>query len=292
MGIAFVTGTRTCHSDPRGSMLALSSHNAEANADGPHSYLLDTDPAARRRERMHGGIRAWTVDVAATGGCRRGVALLVLTFDTDPTAGRYQGAIRRFWDLYRKRFGRLRYFSWLELQKSGRYHYHAMIVDAPPPWKDHDTQAIRQIWAEGLAWIKWRGKGWFNARACKYAASYAKKVGAKDYQQAYSEVPRTLRTFQCSRVTSGPGRVARLPKWARKALHRASLSPVDARRATSGGGWRTTVHSLARPEGPPIEVCVRCHAYTDNRLRAFFPPGKRPITILGVELEGPNVPWT
>lgn len=92
------------------------------------------------------------------------------------------------------------YFSWLELTRDGRPHYHAMLID--PPFRDNaETKAwLESIWGIGYVKIRRKPREWFTESAGAYVGKYAKKFGDKAYQQFYENVPREIRTFECNRL--------------------------------------------------------------------------------------------
>lgn len=170
----------------------------------PDVVELHSSLAERRKARLNRGVDLWIEDVLITCPPKREVWLVALTtHDVDQRPVR--GAIRRFWKRVRDRCGAVRYFSWLELQQRGALHYHILLVDPP-----------RSVFRRGLKltrWLKWawsqspldphverRGPEWFTRRAGAYVGSYAKKVGSKNYQQAYELLTEPLRTFQHNRL--------------------------------------------------------------------------------------------
>ena len=112
------------------------------------------------------------------------------------------GAIRNLWQAFRKQYGRLPYFAWLELQRRGAVHYHALIVN--PPWLfERDARHwLQQHWqlARVQPDVHRETADWFLSRAGAYVKAYAKKAGKKAYQQVYESIPRELRTFVCNRL--------------------------------------------------------------------------------------------
>jgi hypothetical protein len=177
----------------------------------------------RRRRNLRRGIDRWHQDVLLAARPRY-VWRVALTFTSDdPLAAR--GKIRDFWKLLRDQVPGIRYFSWAELQHRGALHYHALIVD--PPWS-LEREARRWLtdhwpWS-GIQPDVHRETGrWFRRRGGRYVKAYAKKPRPsiktgngpaapaprsaaagdrpdKSYQQDYDELPREIRTFQCSRL--------------------------------------------------------------------------------------------
>lgn len=111
-----------------------------------------------------------------------------------------EGHMSRFWRAVRDRYGDQVYFSWLELQRRGAAHYHAMWVDPPL----HDNRGTKQwlegTWGLGFVKVTRKRRGWFAKRAGEYVKRDDKKWGGNAYQQDYRTVPRNIRTFQCSRL--------------------------------------------------------------------------------------------
>lgn len=159
---------------------------------------LERDAPARRRARLKRGVERFAQAVQLTGGCRYDARLLLFTVRS-ADVGDVQGQIRRFWHTVRARFGPQRYFAWLELQRRGAPHYHAIWLDAPLP----DTRAskawLERTWGLGFVKVRTMPRRWANAKASRYVKSYAKKIGGKAYQQDYTDVPPTIRTFVTNR---------------------------------------------------------------------------------------------
>lgn len=188
----------------------------------------------RRRRSLRRGIDRWHTDVCARARDKVRVLLLALTFQ-DPQPIAAQGAIRAFWQAYRKEFGKRPYFSWAELQKRGAVHYHAIFVC--PPWRrDRDVRAwVKAHWPHGTLQPTplWRDDRWFRQAAGRYVKQYAKEPRKdprlhrngtssldvtvrtpedldagpgldeldKSYQQDYELLPREIRTWECSRLS-------------------------------------------------------------------------------------------
>lgn len=226
------------------SGLGLLGHNGEALQRGEWLVPVERSKSKRRQRRMAAGVRAWYTDTVARGRCRRGVALIELDFRGTPVHGEIVGAVRDFWKRYFHKFGRRAYFAWVELQKRGVVHYHAMVCDAPTAKLGHTGPMVQKLWQHGRADVKWRNVGWFEANAGQYATAYTKKLGSKEYQQNYEALPSTVRTYQCSRIASPAGRLQRLPAWAHDHAERRGYALRDARRPRRGGGW---VVAVARP---------------------------------------------
>jgi len=173
-------------------------------------------PAERRRRNLRRAIDRWYADTNAWIPTVRKVRLVALTFrDSDPMAAR--GAIREFWEHFRRTFGRTPYFSWAELQMRGAVHYHAMIVN--DRWKrERDARRwIQKHWphADIQPSVQLRDGAWWQRSAGGYVKKYAVdpskreavELGEgppinrlrpvdKSYQQQYEQLPREIRTFQ------------------------------------------------------------------------------------------------
>lgn len=225
--------------------LGRSPHNAEHALDREAAVPVPQSSGERRKFRMWKGIAVWYADVMAKGGPRRGVALIALTFAGEPGSDGYRNKLRQFWDAYRKAFGNREYFAWAELQERGVIHYHALVVDAPRPEDGHTADRLRHMWGVGRVNVQWRSAGWFAEEATGYAGSYAKKLGSKSYQQNYGGVgedglplvPRTLRTFACSRITTSSGRVTRTPGWVKLMARAEGCHIIDAKKRPKWRGW-------------------------------------------------------
>lgn len=128
------------------------------------------------------------------------MALLLLT--NKPTMEAAYDAVRQFWQRCRARWGRdLTYFCWLELTEAGLPHYHAMWVNPPADfWKRETKTWLEWAWGNRFVKRKWKDADWFRERSGAYVGSYAKKMGAKSFQQNYDEVPRQLHTFMSNRL--------------------------------------------------------------------------------------------
>lgn len=169
-------------------------------------------PAERRQRSLRRGIDRWHCDTNATQIVRN-VWTVALTFVSDePLAAR--GAMRDFWHAYRD-FSPSPYFSWLEIQRRGAPHYHALIVNATWRTEGEARRWLTDHWPHSRIQpsVQKRTVHWFKSAGGNYVKKYAKKVQhqvdrspmhqaqrSKAYQQEYDGVPRELRTFQCSRL--------------------------------------------------------------------------------------------
>ena len=168
--------------------------------DEPRRVKLDRSRAAGRRRRLKVGIDRWHADTCSGGGIRNVMLVALTVADEDPIAAR--GAIRDLWHDYRAEFGRRPYFSWIELQRRGAAHYHALLVNPPWPFVRDARHWLQQHWrlAQIQPDVKQQTPAWFRKEAGAYARAYAKKIGHKAYQQAYDSLPRELRTFESNRL--------------------------------------------------------------------------------------------
>jgi hypothetical protein len=137
--------------------------------------------------------------------------------------------------------------SWLEYQRNGRHHYHAVILDPPPRIMGHDWTVVQRLWAEGRTQLLWRNVEWVDHQAERYAMSYAKKFGAKSYQQQYEQATKAIRTYQNNRLRSADARLERLPRWCHHAAREHGHQLIDGRRG--GGGIVVESTSIEREAG-------------------------------------------
>jgi hypothetical protein len=168
--------------------------------DEPRRVTPDRSRAAGRRRRLRRGIDRWHSDTSSCHVVRRVLRIALTVQDDKPEAA--VGAIRALWTAFRQQFGRTPYFSWVELQRRGAVHYHALIVN--PPWRlDRDARHwLQQHWrlASIQPDVHVEMPRWFADRAGAYVKAYAKKRGNKAYQQEYENLPRELRTFESNRL--------------------------------------------------------------------------------------------
>jgi hypothetical protein len=181
--------------------------------------------------------------------------------------------IRRFWDGYAKRYGRLQRLSWLEYQANGRHHYHAIIIDPPKRAEGHDWRAVQALWGQGRTNLLWRNAAWVDHTALQYAVSYSKKFGEKAYQQHYEQASRSIRTYSSNRLRSADARLARLPRWAFHAAREGGRLLVDGKRRL-GGGLAVDASELT-PAGAKASQAY--HLAIEHQInwyeRAWWPPG-------------------
>lgn len=173
-------------------------------------------------------------------------------------------------DPQKQRFQRL---SWLEYQANGRHHYHAIILDPPPRLMGHDWRKVQHLWGEGRTQLLWRNAEWVDHTALRYAVSYSKKFGAKEYQQQYEKASKAIRTFQSNRLHSADARLARLPRWAYHAASEAGVHLVDGRRSPGGGLAVDCTLAGGDDPAPSFPARLRIQSQINWHERAWWPPG-------------------
>lgn len=240
-------------------------------------HAIGQTKTERRCSSLRRGAAAWAAEVRYRGGAKRGAVLLTLTFRDHLDDRQVAYHVRRFWDGYSKRYGRLQRLSWLEYQGNGRHHYHAIIIDPPLRAQGHDWRAIQDLWGQGRTNVKWRNAEWVDRSALQYTVAYAKKFGEKSYQQQYDQATRAIRTYQNNRLRSADARLQRLPRWAHHAAAEFGVALVDGHRAV-GGGLVLEAHRLGDRSGG-----VAYHVTIDHQInwweRASWPPGSIVVTL-------------
>lgn len=205
---------------------------------------LERDRAARRRRGLHRESWVWAAELRGRCLPRRGVLLATFTLrSADPDGVELDGSQRAFWHAFLRRFPGVAYFAWMEVQRRGVVHYHAILADPPGgrdgltgPWMTHQ-------WAVALGVadrdcnvdLSWRAAHKLGPNPMDYAMGYAKKRGAKAYQQDYAEAPVGLRTFMHPRLTVPAAKVAKLSGAAAEFLADLGAEVVSAKRASGGG---------------------------------------------------------
>ena len=152
------------------------------------------------------------------------VATVLLTANGTPAEA--YGKVRQFWMQLRDRWGTLTYAWWLELTKEGEVHVHAMLVNPPRAFWKHSTHDwLEKQW--GGRYVKLRGMSgsWFRRDGAAYALAYAKKMGAKAYQQDYEQVPSFVRTVGTS-------------------LREHTVSELHAHEDQVDAGWRASAYDI------------------------------------------------
>lgn len=153
----------------------------------------------QRRRRLTRAVARWGQVLRLDGHRVSRVAELGFTTESrDPLAA--QGQMRRFWTAVRRAFGHQRYFCWMELQRDGTPHYHALWLNPPPRWRRDLVAWVTHTWGLGRTRTRFHDRAWFDRRGTNYVLGYAKKMGQKAYQQEYDEAPRQLRTTMNQRL--------------------------------------------------------------------------------------------
>lgn len=158
---------------------------------------------AARRRRLHRGVELWNADRLLCAERTRRVAFLTFTL-ADPDARAIYGRMRDFWRKVRQTWLGTRYFCWLELQRNGRIHYHAIWLNPPHQKRANLVAWVAHHWQHGRTQVRFRQVRFGDDGLADYVIDYAKKMGRKSYQQLYDDLPRELRTFMCQRLESDP----------------------------------------------------------------------------------------
>jgi hypothetical protein len=154
---------------------------------------------AHRRRRLARGIARWDLDRRSCAEPTRRIATLTLTIpEGDPGAA--IGRVYDFWRRVRQQWLGTRYFCWLELQRRGAVHYHAVWVNPPHLKRVNLLAWVDRAWGRGRTQVRFSDGRHGLDREIRYAEKYAKKMGKKAYQQKYDAVPRELRTFMSQRL--------------------------------------------------------------------------------------------
>lgn len=158
-----------------------------------HIPLPSPTKGAQRRRRLHRAIERWDQDRGHCAEPTWRIAHVTLTMDTADVQAAY-GAIKRFTAAMRQRWLGVRYFAWLELQRSGRVHYELLWLNFPKRSEVDLYQWVDHAWGHGRTSVRRYWDRGAPEKMVDYARSYAKKMGRKSYQQRYDSVPRGLRT--------------------------------------------------------------------------------------------------
>jgi hypothetical protein len=123
--------------------------------------------------------------------------LITLTCASDDW-DEFRGAVKRFTAAMRQRWPGARYFWWVEEQERGAPHVHMYWVNAPQK-RNVDLNAwCAEAWGAGHTNTRLiRRRQWID-RAAGYLKSYAKKQGAKAYQQEYENTPAYMHLYGSS----------------------------------------------------------------------------------------------
>jgi hypothetical protein len=145
--------------------------------------ISDAVAAVRQESREHAQVSGrFNVPPTATGGHRK---------DCKPTLQPMQ------------------YLWWAEFQQRGALHYHAIIVDAPfategeaRRWfTDHWRRQLPELEHRTQPDVQFRSASWFRKSAGDYVLKDVRKLGGKHYQQDYSRMPPSWRTFRSHQLT-------------------------------------------------------------------------------------------
>jgi len=168
---------------------------------------------AYRRRRLARGVARWNLDRINCAEPTRRIARLTLTVhDADPMAARARA--RDFWAKVRKRWLGTRYFCWLELQRRGAVHYHAIWLNPPHVKRVNLIAWVQKAWGSDRTQVRFSDGRRGLEEELEYVQGYTKKMGRKAYQQQYDAVPRELRTFMCQRLDILPAALdEHLDRW-------------------------------------------------------------------------------
>jgi hypothetical protein len=111
-----------------------------------------------------------------------------------------QGHITRFWKKVNDTWGQQRFFWWMEMQKRGQVHYHALWLNPPHLGRNRLKAWVSRTWGDDRTQVRFRSSREYEREKAEYVLAYAKKMGAKAYQQDYEEVMPSLRTFGNQRL--------------------------------------------------------------------------------------------
>jgi hypothetical protein len=176
------------------------------DGEDPKHCVPSHSKGAQRRRRLTRGLARWDFDRKLCAEPTRRVCRITLTLaDGDPAAG--FGKVREFWRRVRQTWLGTRYFCWMELQRSGRVHYHCIWLNPPHQKRVNLLAWIDKAWGAGRTQVRFSDRRSDISQDIDYALGYAKKMGKKSYQQLYDDAPRELRTFMSQRLDIPPTRV-------------------------------------------------------------------------------------
>ncbi len=165
----------------------------------PRTYQVSRSRTAQRRRRLARGVARWLQEQDLRHVRVYRVAQLTLTMaDPDPAAARRLAT--DFWRRVHNTFGETRYFCWLEVQRRGAVHYHAIWINPPKQWHSDLVRWVSGAWDGGRTQVRFAGKPPGSRLNMEYVTGYVKKHGPKDYQQQYEDLPSSLRTFMSQRL--------------------------------------------------------------------------------------------
>jgi len=212
----------------------------------PLAFSPRTDPAARRRARLARGARRWALALDLHGVHVRRVAQVTLTVPAGDQA-LAQGKARDFWKRVRDRWPGTRYFAWLELTRRGQVHYHALWLNPPPWWRTNLLQWVAAAWPSWRTQVRFEDGAWYRRRGLEYMLGYSKKMGRKQYQQAYEDLVVPLRTYMSQRNGwTGAQLDAHLDRWEAR-----YLGPGAPGNATAEPVVQLVAHLNHVPAGDP-----------------------------------------
>ena len=238
-----------------------------------------------RRKRLKQGLACWDLDRRMCAEATHRVAVLTFTVpDEDPEAAR--GWIRDFWRKVRQRWLGTRYFCWLELQRRGAVHYHAVWLNPPPMWRSNLVAWVHTHWGHGRTQVRFKHALNGLKDELEYAMKYTDKMKWKAYQQRYDEVPSTLRTFMCQRLEIPPSEL-------RKHLSRPDCWYIPA---TLSEGHYVEAHLLYAGElEHVVPLTGYCTAYDHRRVRKRAVRLQRAPAVASrvrsVRLPGADLSW-
>lgn len=146
---------------------------------------------------MWRGVDRWEASLRIDARSVRYLKLITLTCASDDW-GEFAGSVKRFTAAMRQRWPKARYFWWVEEQERGAPHVHMYWVNAPQR-RNVDLGAwLSRIWRAGYSTPRYISRAQWIGRGAGYLRSYAKKQGAKAYQQAYESTPHGMHLYASS----------------------------------------------------------------------------------------------
>src|SRR5262249_10240360 len=100
----------------------------------------------------------------------------------------------------REHWGPLTYFCWLELQRRGAVHYHAIVLNPPRRSEGFNWKWLENEWGLGFIHVRGIPGHTWRAQRLEHVRKYAKKQSHKRHQQEYDTVPSSIRTFMTNRL--------------------------------------------------------------------------------------------
>jgi hypothetical protein len=170
-----------------------------ADMEGKRIPLAQQSKGAQRRRRLARGLARWDAERKELATPWRSLAVVVLTLPPEPPE-KSQGRIYKFLAKMRRQWLGTRYFCWLELQRNGTVHYNVIWLDPPRVPHKQMYAWVHHAWGAGRTQYRVKYARDALGRALEYAEKYTRKMRWKAYQQAYDQVPRTLRTYMNQRL--------------------------------------------------------------------------------------------